>query len=391
MVALENYKDRLPSYVKHIFLEHYLDVLFHKIASKYSHIVYVDGFAGPWQSTNEKLNDTSFGIALNALRRAKKTWESKREVCMSAFLVEQKRDAYEKLKLIPEQYPDVTIKTYPADFLVALSDILENIPANAFAFFLIDPKGWRIPLKSLQPLLARPNSEVVFNFMFEFINRATGIREPVIIGGLDELMPYGDWRAKFSEAENIARAQNRDLTPSERKTILVDIFSMCLSQLGKYEYVAETTVLRSLKDRPLYCLFYATRNPLGIEVFRNCQVKALTAQSKTRATTKIKHAETNSRQGEFFQSLHDMGPDELASFLQSQRQEAEGALLELTPVAPLSIPYEKLLRQVLARYVIKRPEINEIVVRLYRRGRLLFPDWEGRKRVPQPNYRTQRP
>lgn len=40
-------------------------------ASAYPHVVYVDGFAGPWQSANEELEDTSFGIALNALHRAK--------------------------------------------------------------------------------------------------------------------------------------------------------------------------------------------------------------------------------------------------------------------------------------------------------------------------------
>jgi hypothetical protein len=55
----------------------------------------VDGFAGPWQSANEKLEDTSFGIALNALRRAKASWKARhREVKMSAFLVERDRDAY---------------------------------------------------------------------------------------------------------------------------------------------------------------------------------------------------------------------------------------------------------------------------------------------------------
>ena len=75
MVSLEDYAGREQSYVKHIFLESYLEALVHKTASTYAHIVYVDGFAGPWQSANESLEDTSFGIALNALRRAKETWK----------------------------------------------------------------------------------------------------------------------------------------------------------------------------------------------------------------------------------------------------------------------------------------------------------------------------
>src|SRR5438876_588548 len=75
MVSLEDYKGREQSYVKHVFLDRYLETLAHKTASQYPHIVYVDGFAGPWQSANEKFQDTSFGIALNARRRAKASWK----------------------------------------------------------------------------------------------------------------------------------------------------------------------------------------------------------------------------------------------------------------------------------------------------------------------------
>jgi three-Cys-motif partner protein len=90
MVAIQDYQGREQSYVKHVFLERYLERLVHKTASSYDHIVYVDGFAGPWQSASERFQDTSFGIALNALRQAKATWKAaSRDVKMSAYLVEQ--------------------------------------------------------------------------------------------------------------------------------------------------------------------------------------------------------------------------------------------------------------------------------------------------------------
>ena len=387
MVSLSDYTGREQSYVKHIFLERYIETLVHKTASIYPHIVFVDGFAGPWQSANEKFEDTSFGIALNALRRAKASWKERRDVRMSAFLVERDRDAYKKLVLVPARYQDISIKTYSADFLTVLPCILADIPAGAFAFFLIDPKGWRIALNALAPMLVTANSEVIFNFMFDFINRAASIKDPAVVSGLDELMPYGDWRAELAKAE---RTRPGGLTPDERKAILVEAFSKSLRQLGRYEYVAETTILRPLKDRPLYCLFYATRHHTGIEVFRDCQVKTLMEQSKTRAATKVKHAETSSGQKEIFQSLHDMGPDELTSFLQAERGEAEKTLLQLTPKTPGSILYEKLWPQVLARHVVRRPDVNKMAAALRDDGRLLFPDWEKGKRVPQPHNRTQR-
>ena len=229
MVSLQDYQGREQSYVKHTFLELYLEALVHKTASAYPRVVYVDGFAGPWQSANEKFQDTSFGIALNTLRRAKASWKSTRDVEMSAFLVERDSAAYAQLAKVPAQYPDIAVRTYQGDFLSAQAKILQDIPANAFAFFLIDPKGWRIPLRTLQPLLARPKSEVIFNFMFDFINRAASIKDATVASGLDELMPYGDFRGKLAEAE---KADPKGLGPEERKTVLVDAFGESLARLG---------------------------------------------------------------------------------------------------------------------------------------------------------------
>jgi hypothetical protein len=175
-----------------------------------------------------------------------------------------------------------------------------------------------------------------------------------------------------------------------RRGILVDAFGVSLAKLGNYKYVAETTVLRPLKDRPLYCLFYATRHRTGIEVFRDSQMRALTEQSETRAANKIRHAATSSGQGEIFESLHNMGPDQLITFLRSQRDDAEKTILELTPEQPGSIRYEELWPQVLSRHVVKLTDVNQITAKLRSEGRLVVPNWEAGKRVPQVGYMMQR-
>jgi three-Cys-motif partner protein len=382
MVSLLDYAGREQAYVKHVFLERYLEALVFKTASAYNHIVYVDGFAGPWQSANERFEDTSFGIALNALRRAKETWKNnRRAVKMTALLVEQDAKAYERLVTITTRYPDVTVKTYPADFIRAVPSLLKDIPADAFAFFLIDPKGWRIPLAQLRPLLARLKSEVIFNFMFEFINRAASMSEPVTINGLDELMPHDNWRQRLKEAEENAGCYG--LTPDQRKEILVGAFSESLRELGGYDYVAETTVLRPLKDRPLYCLIYATRHERGIAAFRDCQVAALIEQSKTRAERKVKHAASSSGQNELFESMHAMGPNETVAFLARERKNAEATVKELSPANPDYITYQKLWPAVLVRHVVRLTDVNAICAGMRKRGELAFPDWETNKRVPQ--------
>jgi three-Cys-motif partner protein len=384
MVAIDDYRGREQAYVKHVFLERYLERLVHKTASRYDHIVYVDGFAGPWQSASEQFKDTSFGIALNALRQAKATWRaSGRNVKMSAYLVEQDSGAYSKLAQIPARYPDVEVKTYPGDFPKVLPAILSDIPEDAFTFFFIDPKGWRFRLRDLSKMLERQNSEVIFNFMFDFINRAASMQNSA--AGLDELIPYGNWRSKLEEAET------RGATSEVRKAILVDAFGESLAKLGRYDFVAETTVLRPLSDRALYCLCYATRHATGIEVFRDCQLQALQEQAKTRAATKVKHAETVSGQGEIFESLHEMAPNELEQSLAASKVAAEQMLIELTPLAPAASIYGDVWPRILAKHVVRRPDVNQIGARLRKEGKIVFPDWEPKKRVPQPSYRLQRP
>jgi three-Cys-motif partner protein len=307
---------------------------------------------------------------------------------MSAFLVERDRDAYKKLAQVPARYPDIAIKTYEADFLTVLPKILKDIARDAFAFFLIDPKGWRIPLAGLVQMLARPKSEVIFNFMFDFINRAANIKDPIVVAGLDELIPHSDWRARLAAAE---ASSPGGLSSVERKAVLVEAFASNLAHFGDYSYVAETTILRSVKDRPLYCLFYATRHETGIEVFRDCQVQALEEQSKTRAAMKIRHAEAASGQAEIFQSLHDMAPDDLGAFREAERRAAAQTLLKLTPEEPDGILYRNLWPLILARHLVRKVEVNKIAAQLRRERKLLIPDWEQNRQIPQSSYRLQRP
>src|SRR5690606_30061102 len=141
-----------------------------------------------------------FGIALSALRQAKASWKQSRNVQMSAYLVERNQTAYKKLVTVRERFPDLTVRTFPDEFVKVLPNILNEIPDNAFTFFFIDPKGWRIRLRDLEKLLARPKSEIIFNFMLEFINRAASMRDPIVASGLDELIPFGNWREKLDAA-----------------------------------------------------------------------------------------------------------------------------------------------------------------------------------------------
>jgi hypothetical protein len=52
-VLPENYVGREQTYVKHIFLQGYLEKVAFHIGWTRNKFIYVDGFSGPWKSQNE--------------------------------------------------------------------------------------------------------------------------------------------------------------------------------------------------------------------------------------------------------------------------------------------------------------------------------------------------
>ncbi len=388
MVAdVSKYAGREQAYVKHYFLESYLESLIFKIASRYDEIAYVDGFSGPWQSTGENFEDTSFGIAVTALRKAKETWkaQSGRDVKMSAYLVEKAASAYSALEALKPKFPDIEINTYNADFMAVAPTLLTAIPRDAFVFLFIDPKGWRFDMKQLAPLLSRQPSEVVFNFMFDFINRAASMKDPKLITALAELMPYGDWQAKLAGLD-----KDSEEVAAQRREVLAEAFRETLRQLGRFDYVAEVPVLRPINDRTLYSLFYGTRSTKGIEVFRDCHVKTERQQARVRSQTKQAHREAKTNQLRLFAADVPLVRDETEEFLGCEKRAAKATLLAMVPVSPKSITYEEVWPRVLERHVVTKPEVNSMAAELRRSGKLMFADWELRRRVPQDQYRVSK-
>jgi len=382
---LKHYQGREQAYVKHFLLSEYLESWAHKVASTWEEVAYVDGFSGPWQHTGEAFEDTSFGIALRALTRAKASWKGHgKTVKMSAFLVEKDPGAYANLQAAKTLFPDVEIKTYPGSFIDQAPNILRDIPPRAFAFFFIDPKGWGVDMKRIAPLLRRPHSEVVFNFMFDFINRAASIQNSGVAASLDELILDSTWRARLE-------ARPLHVTEADhRKTVLVDAFSRTLAQLGQYTHVAETTVLRPLKDRPLYSLVYGTRNSKGIEVFRSSQIKALGQQDRIRRLAKLSATAAASDQTEMFGSLSEMAPDPSVAFLAEEERRAGQLLQDLVPAAPGSVRWPDLWPRIMERHVVTKTQVKQIANDLRRSGTVTVLDWGPKQRTVDDHNRIQR-
>lgn len=384
---LDLYRGREQAYVKHFLLSEYVETWAHKVGSHWTELAYVDGFSGPWQNADEGFADTSFGIALGALTRAKATWTGLgRPRKVSAYLVEKDPAAYQRLQEVRALFPEVEIKTYPGSFIDQAPTILRDIPESAFAFLFIDPKGWNVDMRQIAPLLSRADSEVVFNFMFDFINRFAKALDPKTAASLDLLFADDTWRGRLDEALPAG------VDPADhRKTVLVDIFSSSLRKIGGYRHVAETTVLRPTIARPLYSLVYGTRSAIGLEVFRNCQIKALAKQDEVRGVAKLNAAVKATAQGELWSSFGELAPDPSKAFLNDEEQAAKSALLEVVPKAPSSILWRDVWPAVMERHVVGRARINQMANELRKAGSLNFTGWDPRQRSPADENRVNQP
>ena len=391
-------RGREQAYVKHHFLAEYLERLIFKLASGYSELVYVDGFSGPWQDRGELFEDTSFGIALRALSLAKRTWAEmpqpgQRRVRMTAHLVEKHPAAFERLKGLADMFPDIEIVTHNGDFTERAPSIAKSLPPHAFAFVLIDPKGWTVDLEAIGPLIGRKNCEVVFNFMFDFINRFALLDDPIIAGQLDRLIPMADWRSWIRSVDErggrMPDAGQR--APDARKRALVRGFAEALGRVGQYRFVADVDVLRPMRDRTLYFLVYGTRRPKGIEVFRDCHIDALQRQSEMRGRMKIEGREKKSGQFELLASTYDMGPDRSSVSLPLEEQRARQMLLNLVPDEGAGARWDSVWPVVLARCVIRLKDLRRIANEYRKQGVLDFPGWPGSmKRTPEDAYLVRR-
>lgn len=381
----EHYAGREQAYVKHQFLKEYLEKLAFKIASAFDELVYVDGYSGPWKSGDENYGDTSFGIALDRLTAARRTWREMqgraRNVRMTAHLVEQKTAPYRELEGIGNRFPEVIVHPHKGDFLQLAPSIASAIPPRAFTFSLIDPKGFKLDLEALKPLLARPQSEVVFNFMYEFANRF--VEHPDLMQTFDRLFPGVDWRPRFA-----ALLADPNSGPDERKAFLLSCFKEAVRTVGGFKYVADVDVRHPGKKRTYYFLVYATRDPHGIEVFRDAQVKALAAQAEIAGQKSLAKREAAGQPSLFGTELECAGID-YRQFLDNERNAARSLMMRIAAEEP-GIRWGDVWPRLLAANAIRKTDAGAIAGALRKAEMVSFPEWKGRKRVPDDGYHLSR-
>ena len=294
----ETYQGREQAYIKHRLLEGYLEKLFLIVGMSagklgVTELCYVDCFAGPWGDESEELESTSIAISLRILNKCQQELRRHgRNTRFRALYVEKDRAAFERLERYLQEHTPTGIETQAleGDFVELRPRILEWCGERPFVFFFIDPTQWTpVGVEVLKPLLQRPRSEFLINFMYDFLSRAASMSE------LKAQMV--DLLGETPEVE--------DLHGAAREKHLLDIYRRNLKHLLPGKWPARSAYVRVLdrkKERPKYHLVYLTSHPRGIVEFMEISEALARIQKGVRAATKQSDRIKKTGQSELFSS-----------------------------------------------------------------------------------------
>ncbi len=308
----KNYEDRPQSFVKHFFLEKYLEKLAYHILWHHQTLVYVDGFSGPWMSSGENYSDTSFVIALNILRRVHNILKSKhdKDRKVKLLFVEEDDEAFEKLSGYVREIKDFDAQAIQGKFEDHIDSVVEFI-GNDFSFSFIDPKGWSGANPSVLEPLLRLEGEVLINFMYDFVNRFLSDERPGVRRSLGSLFPGIEADKELILLEKAGLNREDSIIELYKKAIHAKSGDLNLS------LVTSMAVKNRRAERTHFHLVYRTRNWKGIQKFREAERETIGIQDVARKSAMLADKQRATKQPELFDDAPVL-PDQAA--IERERQ-----------------------------------------------------------------------
>jgi three-Cys-motif partner protein len=370
----EYYRGREQTYLKHFFLERYLERVAYNIGSFHNDFVYVDGFSGPWKSGDEALDDTSFMIAIQKLREVREGLAKVgRTPKIRCLFIEKDPGSYRALETAVRHVTDIQIETLNGEFEHSIAQVLKFV-GKAFSLVFIDPTGWTgFGLKQITPILQHRPGEVLVNFMFDHINRFLDDPRPDIAASFAELFGGPGW-------ETAVRSAVR------REDAIVELYRERMRAAGGFAHVTSTRILKPTHDRSYFYLVYGTRHFKGLVEFREVERKAVDEQERVRFAAKQESRESRTGQTELF-SADDVAtvPASFEVERSVQRDLAVERLRGLLRRQP-KVRYEDSLATLLELPLVWEADVKRIILDLRGAGELDVVGLNPPERTPKKRH-----
>lgn len=372
----EAYRGRAQSFVKHEVLRHYLDRAAMTLLSAWDDFVFIDGFSGPWKNASDDYSDTSFGIAIDRLRRAKSNWQANgKSPSVRCVFVERRGAAFTKLQAAATAVTDVKCTPLHGqleDHITRIGDVAGN---KAFTLTFVDPTGWSFDLQRLAPLLQRKPGEVLVNFMYEHFRRFIDHQRPDIRASQDRAFGGPGWRDRYTAllAQGVGKEE-----------AVLETFKYQLRKVCGFDFVASARIRHPLKSQTHFYLVYGTRHFKGLVKFRDAEKEAMRSEEAYRCQAQEHNLQDRTGQqplfgGEVFvgNTFADPRKDDHFALEQWLRRTVQLQTYE----------YEKLAKAALERFSVTESEFKDVLVGLHKSGFLAFEGMTQRQRKPSSGVR----
>ncbi len=241
--------------VKLELLEKYLRGWIPILGKWHTRVLYVDGFAGRGQYSEEdggsaKITD---GSPIRAMRVAQSLKQRVREFV--AIFIERNMDNYVNLRktVLEEQSrcPDVRPTVIHGEFAEEIGKTLDQLDKQgqslAPAFFFVDPFGFGgVPFEIIKRIMSNRYAEVFLTFMSRDLNRF--INSPSHASTLDELFGTPQWRTLAN------------LPDERRQERLVELYGRQLTKDAGVQYVWPFKVSHTEYRHVFYHLLHASNH-----------------------------------------------------------------------------------------------------------------------------------
>ncbi len=248
---------------KHNLLRFYLDAWFPILSSRNNpHVIFLDGFAGPGIYAEGEPGSPI--VALNTLM-SHSHFSSMSQTKFTFILIERDSNCFKSLKgQLRDYWSDFGGKPNNV-FIHPINNEFRNVAeqmvtatqgrlAPTLAF--IDPFGWSgVPMATIRDLLSARKCEVIFNFMYDSVNRFVADETPSVAHHFAEL--FG--------TEGMEHHLASDLATEDRKTFLRDLYVDQLRSVGGFRFVTPFEVINQNRGRTAYFLVFGTRSPMGFD------------------------------------------------------------------------------------------------------------------------------
>lgn len=281
------YEDREQTAVKHQVLTRYLSAFVPILGSWASGITYIDCMAGPWESADATLRDTSFARAVEVLRSTRALLAARGKFPkMRCLFIEKDTAAFSQLKQYCDGVSDIEVTPQNWNFTNHIDDIVQfsKKEPKSFPFTFIDPTGWELlQIDLIAPILSMNPGEVLITLMTSWITRF-----------------LSDQTKGFHRLLGADLPRILQLSGEDQEEEIVRCYANAVRNAGKFQYVCTLPVMKPDQDAFHYYMVYGTRHPRGVEVFKETEKNVIPFMHETRAKAQQRRQYEQSGQKSLF-------------------------------------------------------------------------------------------